>query len=397
MTIVSCNHCQKKYKVDENAGKLNSHTKFRCKNCGQLSSIKAPPYPLEKYDNKTYDLVAPKRYNIYGQTTSFLTASPLSEIGTHSPLEVLKKITLRKKFTVALIGIMIFSLLGTYLVSNSILQKNAENQIISNARFLLTTIEASRDFTSKVVKPVLYNELPNKFIVEAMSSSFGARNIFDIIKRKYPEFYFKHASLNPRNELNLADRFESSIIQKFEADPELKEWQGYRSINGKTDFIIMKPIVTEIRCMKCHSVPEKAPRKMLERYGITAGFGRRPGDIIGALSISVPASEILAIAKNDLTKVIFIVSTCFVILIIIINLFFKQIVIKPIEKLKSAVEEISAGRVNISIYAEGSDEINDLARGVERMRISINLAMSRLKTTRTKPAKNPPPEGMAMG
>ncbi len=397
MTLVSCSHCQKKYRIDDDAGEINSHTKFRCKNCGRLVSVKVPPTQFEKHATQSYNNAPPIRYSNDSQPSPFFNDSTSDTVEPDTAFDIFKKLTLRKKFTAALIGIMFFSLLGTYLVSNSILQKNAENQIISNARFLLTTIEASRTFTSKVVKPVLYKELPDKFIVEAMSSSFGARNIFEIIKKKYPEFYFKHASLNPRNQLNLADQFESGIIQKFEVDPELKEWRGYRNMNGKTDFIIMKPIVTEVRCMKCHSVPYKAPEKMLARYGSRAGFGRKPGDIIGALSISVPASKILAIAKRDLALVLLIVCASFIVLTIIINLFFKQIVIKPIEKLKTAVEEISVGRINIGIEAEGSDEINDLARGVERLRISIKLAMSRLRSTRSKSEKNPPPEGMALG
>ena len=41
--------------------------------------------------------------------------------------------------------------------------------------------------------------------------------------------------------------------------------------------------------------------------------------------------------------------------------------------------EISVGKTNMSIETIGSDEISDLAQAFERMRTSINLAISKLK------------------
>jgi HAMP domain-containing protein len=291
-----------------------------------------------------------------------------------------RNFTLRMKFNIALIGIMLISELATFFISNDIFKNGAVKQAASNARLLLATIEASRTSTQTVIKPALYKELPDRFIVEGMSSSYVARSIFEKVKEKYPAYYFKHASQNPRNKLNLADEFENELLDKtFKPNPQVKEWQGFRTLRGKKDFVIMKPIVADESCMKCHSVPENAPRELIERYGNVAGFGMAVGDIIGALSISVPATEILSIARNNSLVLNMTVFLCFIILIIIVNLFFQQIVIKPIRRLSKIVYDISLGQSNTGVEASGSDEISDLARGFERMRISINLALSRIR------------------
>ena len=301
MYTVKCDICWKKYTIAD-ISKINLHAKYRCKNCGEVFSIadQLPENGKSEFhyvddthdDSKFYPVV-----NKNDSTKKNIQNSIQKEISWNN--EKKRRYTLRVKFNLALICIMILSVTVIFFISDYILQKRAEKQIVSNARFLLTTIEASRAFTGKVIKPALYKALPGRFIVEGMSSSFGARSLFEGIKKKYPEYYFKHASLNPRNPINLADKFEAEIIEKeFKHNPDEKEWQGYRDFNGKRDFIIMKPVIAEERCMRCHSDPEKAPVELLERYGSKAGFGMVVGDVIGALSISVPAKNILAKARN---------------------------------------------------------------------------------------------------
>jgi HAMP domain-containing protein len=131
--------------------------------------------------------------------------------------------------------------------------------------------------------------------------------------------------------------------------------------------------------MKCHSVYEKAPIELIEKYGDKAGFGFIVGDVIGALTISVPASEIFDKIRDVCIYINLIVLVCFVILIIIINLFFQNIVIIPLQRLSELVNDISTGKANQRVEAGGIAEISNIAKGVERMRNSVNLAISKIK------------------
>ena len=89
----------------------------------------------------------------------------------------------------------------------------------------------------------------------------------------------------------------------------------------------------------------------------------------------MPATEIINKARHDTTVVNSIIFMCFLAIILIINVFFQQIVIIPIRKFSRIINEISIGKSNTKITDQGSDELNDLARGFERMRMSINIGI----------------------
>ena len=288
--------------------------------------------------------------------------------------------SLRTKFNLPICIIFFGIIVLIYFYSGSRLREEAEDDVFDKARLLLTTMEASRSFTSKVIKPALYEALPNRFITEGMSSSFGARNIFERIQKTYPQYYFKHAAPFPRNPINQADTFEMDIIAKFANDPELKEWQGYRIKGGDREYSIMKPIVAEQRCMRCHSDPAIAPKELLERYGDKNGFGRSIGEIIGTLTVSVPANVVIERAQRNTMIVIGLVVLFFCLLTLIVNLLFSKMVIKPIKKLADNANEISLGKLDTQINTSGGDEIATLAKSFNRMKQSIRIAFYKMTT-----------------
>jgi HAMP domain-containing protein len=388
--LTECEWCNTRYRI---AGSNNIEiglTKARCKRCNKIFTINLASYndvhqqkPKEfkkrtstfqnsrsVQNSENYNNIRERGLTVHENSNEKSKSVPKSD--------TIVKFGIRKKFNAALAIIMIVSLCATYMATNSLFKQSAEH----SARFLMYTMEASRAFTGEVLKPVLYKELPGRFIVEGMSSSFGARNLFERIKKKYPDYYFKHAAPNPRNKLNLADDFEKKIIEKFKKNPNLKEWHGYRGNNTDKDFVIMKPILAEERCMKCHSVPSKAPVEIIEKYGDKAAFGMVVGDVIAALTVSAPATKIFTKSRNNTIIVNIIIALCFISLIAIINIFFAKIVIKPIQRLKQSVNEISIGNMEVPINSNGNDEISDLALSFERMQVSICMAMQRLNRIR---------------
>ena len=391
MNKVICPTCQAKYRIDASKINQNLNAQFRCKQCSNI--FKVNPETLER-DNEaeipverpfidtgsTEETVKPfSDSKFYESTMDFNTDSDINDF-TPPKASFFSRFSLRTKFNSALIFIMILSTTATFFYADYRLNLQAENNVAAKGRLLLDTLEASRSFTSKVIKPALYKAVPGQFIVEGMSSSFGARNIFERLKKKYPEFYFKHAAPNPRNLVNFADKFEMGIINdKFSQNPNLKEWQGYRELNGVKEFVIMKPIVAMKRCLSCHSIPANAPAEIIKRYGPKTGFGMKVGDVIAALTISVPATKIFTTARHNSIIFTTIVFICFIMLTIVINIFFMTIVIQPINRLANNVHEISLGNSDVEIDISGKDEISELAKGFDRMNTSIQLAMSKLK------------------
>ncbi len=402
MKKVICPTCQAKYRIDAAKISQNMNAQFKCKQCSNIITVnqetieqdtkpetteqdtnpgnvvKDSSPPVDKPFINTGSInESPKE--VYDSATDFETDTNINNL-QQPKTNFFSNFSLRAKFNSALVLVMILSTTATFFYSDYRLNLQAEINVAAKGRLLLDTLEASRSFTSKVIKPALYKAAPGQFIVEGMSSSFGARNIFERLQKKYPEFYFKHASSNPRNLVNIADKFEMSIInEKFSQNPDLKEWQGYRELNSVKEFVIMKPIVAKQRCLSCHSIPANAPREIIERYGTKNGFGMKVGNVIAALTISVPATEIFTTARQNSIIFTSIVFICFIMLTIIINIFFVTIVIKPINRLARNVHDISIGNSDVEIDISGKDEISELAKGFDRMNTSIQLAMARLR------------------
>ncbi|WP_045234590.1 HAMP domain-containing protein, partial [Deinococcus pimensis] len=59
-------------------------------------------------------------------------------------------------------------------------------------------------------------------------------------------------------------------------------------------------------------------------------------------------------------------------------------IVQPIETLVAAADKISLGQLDTPVSAERNDEIGDLARALERMRLSLEAAMERLRKRRNR-------------
>ncbi len=61
-----------------------------------------------------------------------------------------------------------------------------------------------------------------------------------------------------------------------------------------------------------------------------------------------------------------------------------QRIVQPINRLVQAADAISMGDLRQSVTAEANDEVGDLAQALERMRLSLDAAMERLRRRRAK-------------
>jgi len=59
-----------------------------------------------------------------------------------------------------------------------------------------------------------------------------------------------------------------------------------------------------------------------------------------------------------------------------------RLVVQPIERLVLAADAISMGDLDQPVTVERNDEIGDLAQALERMRLSLEAAMERLRKRR---------------
>lgn len=93
-------------------------------------------------------------------------------------------------------------------------------------------------------------------------------------------------SLKPLRPENAPDSWEREKLEMFEKKPV--EVTSVGKIDGQAYMRLIKPLITEQSCLKCH-----------------ASQGYKAGDIRGGVSVSVPMDPLWAIAHANLIKIVF--------------------------------------------------------------------------------------------
>ncbi len=288
---------------------------------------------------------------------------------------MLKNMKLRKRFTVIMVVVYIISLPVMIAGSYYILKQNAVREILEESNLLLAAMEGARKYTGEVLRPTVSKELPNRFIVEAMSATFVAKGIEKRIREKLPNYSFKEATLNPLNLEYKADTFENEKIEGFRSGRLTKEWRGYKQTNVGSFYVVMRPVEIKPDCLRCHGDPSVAPPEVREKYGTTNGYGWKVGELQTVNSVYVPADVPIRNARKALALFSLIYSGFFFVVIIVIDRLIIASIIKPIEQFVEAANEISRGRFEREFAVKTNDEIKTLADAFTRMKLSLAKAM----------------------
>jgi len=94
--------------------------------------------------------------------------------------------------------------------------------------------------------------------------------------------------------------------------------------------------------------------------------------------------EEISESLKDIQQFFYILLIATIFVVSIIAWFFARTVVKPITTLTDIAERMSLGELDSEVSVKSKDEIGLLAMAIERMRISLNLAMGRLRRKRLK-------------
>ena len=281
---------------------------------------------------------------------------------------------------IAVLGITAFAVFMYRNTTNRALRHADEK-----ARIVLGEIEAVQAYFREVVRPHMYELLPpDDFTVELMSTSYVAREVAKRFGDISPDYYFKQASINPRNPLNQADQLEMEIIEQFRANPDMQEWQGTATKDGRRYQYLMRPYVMLELCLKCHSTPEQAPQQIVDRYGTTGGFGRHVGDIPGVKAIGVPVEAAFAQARHDFLSIMVFGLLSIVILSGLVFLLFRRTVIMPLREITDTFTEIAhdSNQIGRQLEVGSGDEIGTLTGAFNGMSAELWQRTQELKEAR---------------
>ncbi|OAI54587.1 hypothetical protein AYO44_03330 [Planctomycetaceae bacterium SCGC AG-212-F19] len=275
------------------------------------------------------------------------------------------------KFTVMILALLLLTIGISASVMISHQREAVEKEVLQRAQTVAAFGEACRDYTQKVLSPAVEKHLgKGTMVFEAQSRTFVARGTMEQFRARegMKDYSFREASLNPLNEKNLAAPFEAKLIDRFKAEPDLKEQTGFQTLEGQEYFFVARPILVEKSCLRCHDTPERAPAEIVTRYGGKTGFGWKEGDRTNALMISVPTGDLRARQDAAIWKVGGIFGGLAAALVLLMYGSFHFLVSRRLHHTAAVMEEVADNPATTTRIADPSrDEIGSMNRSVNTM------------------------------
>lgn len=293
-----------------------------------------------------------------------------------------RELTMRLLTKVNLLFVLLFGLgvsMGLY-ISWRFLQSNATEQVLEQARLMMASASATRTYTSDTIAPLLktHQQHSKSFLAQTVPA-FAATETLSYLRKTFPDYTYKEATLNPTNLRDRATDWETDVVNNFRNFSDRKEAVGERNTPDGRSLFLAKPIAAMPPCLECHSTPDKAPPALIRVYGPNNGFGWKENEIIGAQIVSVPMNVPLNIATRAFRSLALAALAVAFAVILAFNLALRVLVIRPVTQLSALADQVSRGDLDIpEVPAKGRDEISDLARAFNRMYVSLKKAMKML-------------------
>jgi protein-histidine pros-kinase len=296
-----------------------------------------------------------------------------------APPAGLLAMNLLTKFSLIFIAVFGLGLALAGVVAYAMLQANARRQVEDRAKIMMETALAMRRYTSERVKPALSSLGPDKVFHRETVPAFGATEMFNFLREKYPDYAYKEAALNPTNPRDRAADWEADLISDFRNHPAREILAGERRTPTGDSLYLARPMRAAKSCLECHSTPEVAPAAMVSQYGAANGFGWQENDVIAAQIVSVPVALPVEMANAEFRQLMTSLVLVGAVTLSVLNMLLYLAVIRPVSRLARQADQISKGQMDIpELPSRGRDEISVLALAFNRMHRSLAAAMKML-------------------
>src|SRR3954469_16540202 len=120
---------------------------------------------------------------------------------------------LRLKFNLVLLVVFLLGLGVSGYISYELLHKNARDEVLRTAGVMMEAALSMRAYTVGQVRPHL-RVAEDEFLPQSVPA-FSATKIMEQLRKKYQDYSYKEAALNPTNPINRAVEWETDIINEF--------------------------------------------------------------------------------------------------------------------------------------------------------------------------------------
>lgn len=282
---------------------------------------------------------------------------------------------LRLKFNLVLLLVFVVGLGVTGYVSHDLLHRNARDEVLRNAGVMMEAALSMRSSTVSQLRPLI--PYSDEVFHPQSVPAYSATEIMTSLRKKYADYSYTEATLNPTNPRNKAVEWESDIVNAFRSNPDRGEISGIRDTPTGRSLYLARPFqIKDKACLACHTTAAEAPPAMVKIYGPNNGFGWKHMEVVGAQVVSVPMSLPIQNANRAFYTFMVSLSAVFLALFVILNLMMSMLIVRPITRMSDAADKISTGDMDIPEFPEtGKDEVSTLAKSFNRMRRSLAKAI----------------------
>ena len=267
------------------------------------------------------------------------------------------------RFLLVLAAILIiFSGVTTFIIYHHEM-RNLEENAYDKTDLIMKTIEANSDYVQDVLRPTMYKRIgEDRFVLEAMSSSYISRMIMERFDKKARGFIYRRVAIDAKNPDYEANPLEIEMIQRFRLDPLLKEWKGIIELESKQYFMRFQPVVFSGACLNCHGNPDDAPKEVISIYGKTRGFLHKPEEISGVVGVGMPIDFNIDKIRKFAIALFAGVLPSILIVYVVISTFFNQYIAGNLRNILSFFRTNIKDEEGRSIFenSRSMDEIDEL-------------------------------------
>lgn len=274
------------------------------------------------------------------------------------------------RFKIAVsIGVIMIALMAVDILWNLSLQNaQAENEAREKAEVLAAEMRAAWDFV----------DMNQEVINRAEDGAFRTKHLVCVVAAKSISMLFtsetdysiRFTNDTPRQAANAPDAFEQEALAAFnaDADPDRKAfWRVVDAGDGTRVFRYTEPLYVTESCLECHGDPVGE----LDQYGYPKE-GMQVGQVGGAMSITEPMGIYAAGIQDSMMQQAIMV--LFMMVAAFIGLYFvtSQLVLQPIDELRSAAGAVGKGDFNYTLTVPDPgerprDELAELTGEFDRM------------------------------
>jgi len=255
--------------------------------------------------------------------------------------------------------LIVLSALVAYIVYQHELD-SLEANAYEKTDLVMKAIEANRDYVQEILRPTMYKALPDHtFLLQAMSSSYISRMVMERFNQKAQGFIYRRVAVHAMNPDYEANPLETEMLNRFRANPELKEWQGIIELESKKYYMRFQPVVFRADCLNCHGEPARAPKEVVALYGTPSGFFHQTDEIGGIISVGMPIGHTLGkITSFAMVFLAGVIPSIFIVFFII-STFFNRFITGNLRNILSFFRTAIIDDKGKSIFA-GSEKMDEI-------------------------------------